>query len=421
MGLVLEKYSIGIGDRFGRQGKAQLEAVIQARATGIAIVPVWNKSFREHRIVGTGPADVRLEADEAVRTKGFTGPYHVDADHINLGNVAEFLESCDFFTIDVADCIGRPADRSEIDAFVNRHLDLTGSTEIPGIDRPIPIGRDDLQRAGLKFLGAVQQAGRIYRHIASHKGEDRFVTEVSMDESDQAQGPADLLLILAALAHEGVPAQTIAPKFSGRFNKGVDYQGDVRRFEDELSADMAVIEFARRRFTLPASLKLSVHSGSDKFSIYPAIRRCLKRSNAGLHLKTAGTTWLEEVIGLAEAGGEGLAIAKEIYRKALNQFEVLCAPYATVIDIDRSKLPSPTQVDTWDSALFVANLRHDPACPAFNPHLRQLVHVGYKVAAEMGERYARAVEAHQDTIGKAVTGNILDRHIRPVFPGLPAY
>ena len=147
-----------------------------------------------------------------------------------------------------------------------------------------------------------------------------------MDESDQAQGPAELLLILAALADEGVPAQTIAPKFSGRFNKGVDYVGDVRQFERQFTEDVAVIEFAKRRFSLPDSLKLSVHSGSDKFSIYPAMRRALKSFQAGVHLKTAGTTWLEELTGLAEAGGEGLAMAKEIYRKALDQIDALCAP-----------------------------------------------------------------------------------------------
>ena len=416
MSLVLEKYSIGMGDRFGRQGKAQLEAVVQARAAGMELVPVWNKSFREHSIIGTTPPDVRKEADAAVKAKGFKASYYVDADHISLKNVEGFLEVSDFFTIDVADCIGKATDAKAIEAFVKRHPDLTGSLAIPGIARPIAISPDALRQAGSKFLGAVQQAGQIYRHIVSRKGEGHFVTEVSMDESDQAQGPAELLLILAALADEGVPAQTIAPKFSGRFNKGVDYVGDVRRFDKEFTEDVAVIEFAKKRFGLPASLKLSVHSGSDKFSIYPAMHKALKAFQAGVHLKTAGTTWLEELSGLAEAGGEGLALAKEIYAKALDQFEALCAPYATVIDIDRSRLPSPKEVDKWNSAAFVAALRHDPACKAYNPHLRQILHVGYKVAADMGERFLKAVEAHEAVIARAVTTNLLDRHIKPVFP-----
>src|SRR5207249_279706 len=139
---------------------------------------------------------------------------------------------------------------------------------------------------------------------------------------------------------EKIPAQTIAPKFTGRFNKGVDYVGDLAQFEKEFHDDLAVIAFAIDRYGLPANLKLSVHSGSDKFSLYPIIRRTLPKFGAGLHIKTAGTTWLEELIGLAEAGGDALALVKEIYAEALDRVDELCRPYATVIDIDRAKLPS---------------------------------------------------------------------------------
>src|SRR6516225_625247 len=147
-----------------------------------------------------------------------------------------------------------------------------------------------------------------------------------MDETDSPQTPPELLVILAALADERIPIQTIAPKFTGRFNKGVDYVGDLAQFEKEFRQDLAVIAFAVRKYGLPANLKLSVHSGSDKFSIYAPIRRAITRFEAGMHLKTAGTTWLEEVIGLAEAGGEGLDLAKTIYGKALEKREALCAP-----------------------------------------------------------------------------------------------
>src|SRR5207253_2259570 len=144
-----------------------------------------------------------------------------------------------------------------------------------------------------------------------------------------------------------------APKFTGRFNKGVDYVGDLAQFEQEFNADLAVITFAVKQYRLPANLKLSVHSGSDKFSIYAPIRRALARFDAGLHIKTAGTTWLEELIGLAEAGGEGLALAKEIYAKALEKREALCAPYAAVIDIDITRLPPADQVQSWTSEQYV--------------------------------------------------------------------
>jgi tagaturonate epimerase len=108
------------------------------------------------------------------------------------------------------------------------------------------------------------------------------------------------------ISREGIPVQTIAPKFTGRFNKGGDYVGDLTQFEKEFDEDLSVIAFAIREFGLADTLKLSVHSGSDKFSIYSIINRLIKKHDCGLHVKTAGTTWLEEVIGLAESGGEGL-------------------------------------------------------------------------------------------------------------------
>ncbi len=287
--------------------------------------------------------------------------------------------------------------------------------ELPGLPAPLEVTAEAAAAAAGRYLLAVQEAASLYRHLAACKGEDAFVTEVSMDETDTPQTPAELFFILAALAWEGVPAQTVAPRFSGRFNKGVDYVGDPDQFEREFAADVAVVAHARQAFGLPQTLKLSVHSGSDKFAIYPAINRVLHATGAGLHLKTAGTTWLEELVGLAAAGGDGLAVAREVYRSAHGRAEALIRPYAAVIAIDPARLPSPATVDGWSGEEFAGALRHDPACPLYNPHLRQLLHVGYKVAAEMGPRYLEALDAHRDVIARQVTTNILDRHLRRVF------
>ncbi|MBV9122221.1 MAG: hypothetical protein JO112_02530 [Planctomycetes bacterium] len=413
--LRLGKYSFGIGDRFAHQAQAQLRACMLAAEQGAPVIPVWNKSNREHVTVGSEPSSTRAAADAAVAALGWKQPYHVDADHIRLETVDRFLPSSDFYTIDVADQIGQPADPATVQAFADRHAELSGRLSIPGIARPLEATRADVERTAGKYLLAVQEAGRVYRHIAQAKGEGTFITEVSMDETDAPQTPPELLLILAALADEGVPLQTIAPKFTGRFNKGVDYAGDLAQFEREFQDDLAVLAFAVERYGLPRTLKLSVHSGSDKFSIYRPIRRALARFNAGVHLKTAGTTWLEEVIGLAEAGGDGLALAKEIYAEALAHVDDLCAPYAAVIDIDRRRLPSTETVNRWGPGEFVAALRHDPSNPAFNPHLRQLLHVGYKVAAKMGQRYLEALEKHQASVAKNVTENLYQRHLKPLF------
>jgi tagaturonate epimerase len=413
--LALEKYSLGVGDRFGRQAPAQLRACFAAAREGVEVIPVWNKSNREHMIIGSEPGGTRAAADAAVKELGWTRPYHVDADHIGLGTVDRFIPYADFYTIDVAEWIGKPASAEAVAAFTARHSELVGKIAIPGVERPFDITAPQVQRMAGKYLLAVQQAGKVYRHVAGLKGQGKFITEVSLDETDSAQTPPEMLMILAALADEGIPVQTIAPKFTGRFNKGVDYVGDVERFELEFNQDLAVIGLAVTQYGLPSTLKLSVHSGSDKFSLYGPMRRGLARFGAGLHLKTAGTTWLEEVIGLAETGGEGLALAKAIYANALAQADELCAPYATVIDIDRSKLPSAGEVQSWSAEQFIAALKHDQRNPAFNAHLRQLLHVGYKIAATMGARYLEALEACKTSVSRNVTENLYTRHIKPLF------
>lgn len=415
--LRLEKYSFGVGDRFAHQAKAQLRACMQAAAHGVDVTPVWNKSYREHSIVGSEPASVLRAAEAAVREMDWTKPFHVDADHIRLDIVGPFIETSDFYTLDVAESIGQPADAEDVVAFVDRHPELVGRLEIPGIAEPFETMRADIEKIAAKYLRAAQDAGHLYRHIASVKGEGRFITEVSMDETDSPQTPPELLVILVALADERIPAQTIAPKFTGRFNKGVDYVGDVVQFEKEFNEDLAVIAHAVNRYGLPDNLKLSVHSGSDKFSIYEPIRRALHRTGAGIHVKTAGTNWLEELIGLAESGGEGLKLAKEIYAQALANIDALCAPYATVIDIDRTKLPSQEEVQGWTSEQFTGALRHDQSNELFNPNLRQLLHVGFKVAAKMGDRYLNMLKACEATVSKNVTENLYERHLRPLFIG----
>ncbi|MBA3975388.1 MAG: hypothetical protein C0504_14380 [Candidatus Solibacter sp.] len=415
--LRLAKYSIGAGDRFAHQAAAQLEACIEATHAGIEVIPVWNKSFREHSIVGSQPPSAREAAVKAVQDLGWVRPWHTDADHIHLGNVDGFIDCSDFFTIDVAANIGGPVDASGTAAFILSHPELLQPVVIAGLDAPFRLHQSELLRIVAKYLPAVQAAGRIYRHILEARAGRPFITEVSMDETDTPQSPQELLVILAAVAGEEIPAQTIAPKFTGRFNKGVDYVGDPLQFEREFNEDISVVAHAVQQYGLPVNLKLSVHSGSDKFSIYPAIHRALRRHDAGVHLKTAGTTWLEELIGLAEHGDDGLALAKEVYAEAFAHREDLCAPYASVVDIVPSKLPGPSVVNLWTGEQFAAALRHDQTNPAYNLHLRQLLHVGYKVAARMGARYTDMLVEARESVSRNVKANLWQRHIKPVFLG----
>ena len=413
--LLLPRLSFGVGDRFAHQARSQLAAFESLAADGVVVAPVWNKSNREHSFIGSEPLSVRVAAAEAVAAARWPHPWFVDADHIRFDTVERFLPVSDFFTIDVADSIGRPAAAADVAAFVGRHPELALGVSIPGVASTMHLSPEGLESIAATYLLACQEAGKLYRFIAGRRGSAGCVIEVSMDETDQPQTPPELLVILAMLADERIPLQTIAPKFTGRFNKGVDYVGDLTTFEREFADDIAVLAFAVEHYGLPETLKLSVHSGSDKFSLYPLIRRVLSATGAGVHIKTAGTTWLEELIGLAEAGGDGLLLAQEIYAYALGHIDELCAPYASVIDIDPAQLPSTAEAVGWSGRRFAAAIRHVPTHADFNPHMRQLLHVSFKVAAQQGSRYTDLLKAHPDIVGRHVTDNILNRHLLPLF------
>lgn len=412
----LAKYSMGIGDRFGHQAEAQLSAIIRAKELGIHITPVWNKSYREHQIIHSQPSNTRFKADSAVKSLDWQDSYFVDADHIGMSTVDLFIDSSDFFTIDVADSIGIYPDRETLSGFMKDNNSFIGELELYSPDNTMKFDETTIKSAGEKYLVAVKNAAEIYRKIKRLKGGEEFIVEISMDETDAPQTPSELFLILSAIAAENIPVNTLAPKFSGRFNKGVDYAGDVHKFEKEFELDLLVIRKAVETFNLPPDLKLSVHSGSDKFSIYKPIKEILGKYDAGLHIKTAGTTWLEELIGLASAGDGGLEMAKEIYNKAYSRFDELCGPYETVIDIDRSRLPSPNEVADWDGGKYSDSLRHDQTNSNYNKHFRQLLHVSYKIAAEMGDTYFQALGKYKNQIAANVEENILERHIKRIFP-----
>jgi len=409
------KYSMGIGDRFGHQGISQLRAINEAEEKGIILTPVWNKSNREHLITGTSPEDVRKEADDAIRATGFNRPYFVDADHINLDSVGRFITSSDYFTIDVAAFIGKKASDDRVNDFLSKAKNYTGTLKIDGIRAPFNVTPDYLERMSAKYLQAAFMAGEIFRRIAGSKGQKEFVSEISIDEVAEAQQPSDLFFILMMLSMEKIPLQAIAPKFSGRFNKGVDYAGDPQKFAAEFESDILVIKRAIDEFGLPPELKLSVHSGSDKFSIYPLIGNIIRKHNSGIHIKTAGTTWLEEVIGLAISEGEALRFVKELSIEALKREEELCAPYKDVIDISKEKLPAEDIIKNWSSQDFANSLRHIPGNRSYNPDFRQLIHVAYKLAALRIEEYISLLEINSETVGECVYENLYKRHISRIF------
>ena len=414
----LEKYSFGMGDRFGNEGTAQLQAIQEINNLGIDVVPVWNKSNREHTIIGSSPAMVRREAADAVATCRYEGKYYTDADHINADTVDRFIDSHDFFTLDVAHFIGIVPDNESTGSFISNYSKYLGPMQIPGIERPFEVTRQFLEDLAKNYLTAMNEVQKIYNHLCSVKGKNNFVAEISVDEANSVQSPLELFFILALLKERQVEVQTIAPKFSGLFAKGIDYIGNIEGFAREIDQDMAIIRYAVQELGMPSNLKLSIHSGSDKFSIYPAIRAAICKHDAGIHVKTAGTTWLEEIIGLAESGTEGLKMAKEIYCQSFLRFDELAAPYASVLHIDRKMLPGTVEVQSWQGKKFSESITHNALCANYNPNMRQLMHVGYRVAAEMGDTFYSMLGKYAGIIGERVKYNLLERHLKPLFLGI---
>jgi hypothetical protein len=417
----LAQFSLGTGDRFARQAAAQLSAVSAAAEQGIALDIVWNKSFREHKTIGSQPASTREAADAAVRAyrnsgadRAWKGNYYLDADHIGLETVGIYLPYAEFYTLDVADAIGRDCDDAYRRQFMNAAESWIGKIiAVQGLEGGITIGLEIAQRVASHYLFAAKSAGDLYRHITEQRAGKALIIEVSMDETATPQTPEEIFLILLALSLEGVPLQTFAPRFSGRFNKGVQYVGDPAAFAGEFEKDALILRYAAGVLGLPDNLKLSLHSGSDKFAIYPGINRILKKHDVGLHVKTAGTTWLEEVIGLLEAGEA--EFVKDMYRSCLHRMDELTGPYAEVIDIDALALPTADELESLSGDELISMLRHDLDNPRYNPSLRQLFHVGYKIAAERGEEYLSRLERHEEIISREVKANLLERHILRIW------
>ena len=156
----IEKYSFGIGDRFGKEGKAQLDAIAEINKSGINVVPVWNKSNREHKIVKTTQISVAKEAAEAVKALNWSQNYYVDADHIGLETVDDFIDHSNFFTIDVAHFIAQPADANDKKEFIKRHSKYIGKLSIPGIPEEFQVTEAFLGSTADKYLLAIHFVSR---------------------------------------------------------------------------------------------------------------------------------------------------------------------------------------------------------------------------------------------------------------------
>ncbi len=249
----LPKYTLGIGDRFAHQGKAQLTAFVKARQMGVEVAPVWNKSNREHNIVHSEPASVRDEADAAVKALGWDGPYFVDADHIGRQDGRPLHSpraTSSRSTWPISSASPRPRRTSRRSSPATN--DTPASLRIPGIEQPLDVATDRIEAIARKYLFAVQEAGRIYRHIAANKGVGR-IRDRSFDGRNR---PAAIAGRVAVHPRGRWRRKRFRCRRSLRNSPAASTRASITSAtspssSSEFNDDLAVIAFAIKEFGLP--------------------------------------------------------------------------------------------------------------------------------------------------------------------------
>jgi tagaturonate epimerase len=345
--------SAGLGDRLGLATPGHAQAL---RSTGGSMAPVFaQQSIREMTRTGRSPQDVMDAATWGMFEAGWRAGTGADADHLKT---TEDIDAClaagfTWFTIDPGSHVDGTADTaSEADVraaaaalpwealedsqadllarYLGAPLDVEGHTVV--FDEAIVL------RAAAKYGRAVAHVAAMYRHLLSRVPSRRFDLEVSVDETDTPTTPAEHVYVVRELSRLGVTWQSLAPRFVGRFEKGVDYIGDLAAFEAEFIVHAAIA----RQF---GPYKISLHSGSDKFSIYPIAAR---HTRGLVHLKTAGTSYLEALRTVAIVSP---ALFREIYVFGLEHYEADKVSYH--VSAELAKAPQPSQLADTELALVL--------------------------------------------------------------------
>ena len=400
------KTSAGMGDRLGLATAGHVRAI---RATGGKIAPIFaQQSIREMKRTGRTPQQVMDDATWGTFEQAWQGGVGADADHLKT---PEDIDTClaagfTFFTIDPGEHVDNRAEASS----AGRMRELAG--ELPAEVQPdassllgrtfniehlsLTLDEPSLLKAAVKYGGAVAHVAAMYRHLQQAAGSRPFELEVSVDETDQPTSHAEHIYIASELTRLGVRWVSLAPRYQGRFEKGVDYIGDVGAFEADLAGHAAIA----RHF---GPYKLSLHSGSDKFSIYSA---AMRQTNGLVHLKTAGTSYLEALRTIAALDVDFL---REIYVFARERYETDRASYHVSAELERA--PLPQAVSDWPALLDQFDAR-------------EILHVTY--GSVLTERTARGGMRFYDHLMELLRLNPgayaenLERHfVRHLKPFLP--
>jgi len=404
--MIAGRPSIGLGDRLGLATPGHVRAV---RGTGY--VPMLaQQSIREMDRTGRQPQDVLDDATWGVVQTGFRDGFGADADHLKTDHdIYRCAEAgFTFYTIDPGDHVNNAADALDAgaladafqalpwDALESSPADARAAAGKVGVGLPdgrrLALDGPALERAAVKYGRAVAHTAALYRHLVERLGRGRFELEVSVDETESPTTPEQHLYVAAELARMGVQWVSLAPRFVGRFEKGVDYIGDLEELERTFIEHLAIA----RAF---GNYKISLHSGSDKFSVY---RMTARHGGERIHVKTAGTSYLEALRVLAACEPD---LFREILAFARERYVTDKATYH--VSADLAKVPPP---DGLDPAALAALLDDFDA--------RQVLHVTYGsvLTADDGQRFRgrllAALQTHEEAYAEALHRHI-GRHLAP--------
>jgi hypothetical protein len=403
--------SFGLGDRLGLAGPAHVRAV---RDT--ALFPILaQQSIRELERTRRTPREVVDCATFSAFQEDLQSGFGADADHLKSTSDIDRVSGAGFcwFTLDPGDHVVNEADHMSPTELKSRAEKLNWSRLGRSIEsvradysgKAFPISDsfqlsptdDEIWRAWVKYGRVILHVHQLHDHLEKCFGKDRFELELSVDETDSVTSPFEHYLVVSELNRLGVRIDSIAPRFVGRFEKGVDFRGNQAEFERQLELHVAV----SRKL---GPYKLSLHSGSDKFSIYPAFAR---NCGAYTHVKTAGTSYLEALRAMTE-------LDLTLFREILD-FSRACYPTAKAsyhVSAELANVPEAASVDSVSGArLFEAN---DDA--------RQVLHVAYGdvLCAELPDgqsRYRDRLLQNLDE-GEEVHFRCLEAHFKRHFAQL---
>lgn len=414
--LVGVRKSFGFGDRLGLATPGHVRALRRAlRSAERYVVPVFaQQSIREMERSGRTPEQVLDDAMWGVFQEGWRDGFGADADHLKTtADVDACVEAgYTMYTVDPGDHVDNAAVTADRDELLRRVEELpwdvlesspqelrdlyVGKTFVLGAGVVICLSEETLLRAAVKYGRAVAHTATMYRHLVERMGEGgRFELEVSVDETETPTTPEEHFFVASELKRLGVQWVSLAPRYLGRFEKGVDYIGDLESFATDFAQHVVI---ARTM----GPYKLSIHSGSDKFRIYPVVSRL---AGELLHLKTAGTSYLEALRALSGINPE---FFREILAFARERYPMDRATYH--VSADLSKVPAAEQfsdagltgvLDTFDGRQ-VLHVTFGSVLTGKD------VHGGYRFR----ERLLEALQAHEEVYYDALETH-LSRHVEP--------